>query len=119
VLYADNCTTTAALMNGTAMKIRTCIPLSIFSFVLPASGGTASWAAELAVTDRQADFKEFVQDVADNYAWPDSSVKPWLTLEERYAAAVKSASTQEALAAVEDPILARGLAQLGGSLGRR
>ena len=44
------------------------------------SGATDVWAAELALADRQADFKEFVQDVAENYAWPDRTEKPWLTL---------------------------------------
>jgi carboxyl-terminal processing protease len=57
-------------------------------------------ADELSLADRQADFKEFVQDVAENYAWPERAVKPWLTWQGRYAAAVDAAASKEELASV-------------------
>ena len=72
--------------------------LSLFAPLFVAARGVA--AGELALADRQADFKEFVQDVAENYAWPERTEKPWLTWQERYAAAVDSATTKESLAAV-------------------
>ncbi|HEY2809674.1 MAG TPA: S41 family peptidase [Steroidobacteraceae bacterium] len=64
------------------------------------AGGSQVRAAELPLADRQADFKEFVQDVAENYAWPDRTAKPWLTWQERYAVAVDAAATKESLATV-------------------
>jgi C-terminal processing protease CtpA/Prc len=85
---------------GTAMKFRGGISHAMLLLMLLLAGGKTGWAGELPFADRQADFKEFVQDVADNYAWPDRTQKPWLTWEERYAAAVRSASSKEALAAV-------------------
>ncbi len=68
--------------------------------ILLLCGGTRLWAAELPLADRQADFKEFVQDVAENYAWPQRTEKPWLTWQDRYAGAVNAASTKESLATV-------------------
>jgi C-terminal processing protease CtpA/Prc len=62
--------------------------------------GTATGAAPSSPADRQADFKEFVQDVAENYAWADRPQKPWLTWESRYASAVNAADSKESLAAV-------------------
>jgi C-terminal processing protease CtpA/Prc len=82
--------------------------LTYFYLMLLLSVGTKSWAAELSLPDRQADFKEFVQDVADNYAWPDRAAKPWLTWEHRYAAAVTAANSKELLAGV----IAEALAEL-------
>jgi C-terminal processing protease CtpA/Prc len=94
--------------DGLEMKFRTCILRVIFFLMLLFADGTPSWAAELSLADRQADFKEFVQDVADNYAWPNRPEKPWLTWEQRYAAAVTSASSKESLANV----IAEALAEL-------
>ena len=82
------------------MKVWRGIPQAMLLLMVLLSGGRVGWAAELSLADRQADFKEFVQDVADNYAWPDRTLKPWLTWEERYAAGVNSASTKESLASV-------------------
>jgi carboxyl-terminal processing protease len=62
-------------------------------------------ADEPANVARQADFREFVQDFADNYAYLDRSEKPWLTWPERYAAAVNAASDAESFAAVIEAAL--------------
>lgn len=67
--------------------------------------GAPGWAGNLSVSDRQADFKEFVRDVAENYAWPDRAERPWLTWGNRYAAAVESAESAEAFAAVFEDAL--------------
>ncbi len=58
------------------------------------------WAADLSAADRQADFGEFVQDVSENYAWPDRPEKPWLSWQARYAGAVTASDSKEALAGV-------------------
>jgi hypothetical protein len=62
--------------------------------------GPCSWAADSTLPDRQADFTEFVHDVAENYAWPDRTQKPWLTWEARYAAAVQATDSTQSLALV-------------------
>jgi carboxyl-terminal processing protease len=77
-----------------------CIPRPVTVLILLFCGGTRLWAAEVSLADRQADFKEFVQDVAENYAWPARTEKPWLTWQDRYAGAVSAASTKESLATV-------------------
>ncbi len=85
---------------GYAMDLDTRLLRPLTALTLLLSGGSHVWAAEVPLADRQADFKEFVQDVAENYAWPDRTEKPWLTWQERYAAAVNAASTKESLATV-------------------
>jgi C-terminal processing protease CtpA/Prc len=85
---------------GREMNARSCLPNSIPILAILLFGGAGSWAAEPSLADRQADFKEFVRDVADNYAWPDRPEKPWLTWEGRYAAAVNSADSKESFASV-------------------
>lgn len=82
------------------MNFRTRIPRPLTVLILLFCGGTRLWAAEVSLADRQADFKEFVQDVAENYAWPERTEKPWLTWQDRYAGAVSAASTKESLATV-------------------
>ena len=82
------------------MNFRTRITRPVTVLILLFCGCTRLWAAEVSLADRQADFKEFVQDVAENYAWPDRPEKPWLTWQERYGAAVSAASTKESLATV-------------------
>ncbi len=62
--------------------------------------GVPLQAADLSPADRQADFTEFLQDVAENYAWPDRAPQPWLTWRERYAADVAAAGTKESFATV-------------------
>jgi carboxyl-terminal processing protease len=59
-----------------------------------------AWAADLSVADRQADFTELVRDVTENYAWPDRPDKPWLNWQARYAGAVATADSKEALAGI-------------------
>ncbi len=82
-------------MNFVSRALR---PLTLLTLLL--CGSTRAWAAEVPLADRQADFREFVQDVAENYAWPERTEKPWLTWQDRYAAAVDGASTKESLATV-------------------
>ena len=76
-----------------------------FLLALVAAGGAACRADETERAARQADFAEFVQDVADNYAWPERADKPWLSWASRYAAAVDAASTAPSLAAVYEAAL--------------
>lgn len=82
-------------MNFSTRALR---PLTLLTLLF--CGSTCTWATEVPLADRQADFKEFVQDVAENYAWPERTEKPWLTWQDRYAAAVDSADTKESLATV-------------------
>ena len=72
---------------------------------LVACAPVASTAEEPTSAARQADFREFVQDFVDNYAYLDRGEKPWLTWPERYAAAVNTASTAESFAAVIEAAL--------------
>jgi C-terminal processing protease CtpA/Prc len=82
------------------MKLHTAATQAIVLVAQLLLGTGVLRAAELPLADRQADFKEFVQDVTENYAWPERTQKPWLTWQERYAAAVNSATTKESLASV-------------------
>ncbi len=70
--------------------------LTILAGIYPA----AAVPDELTLAARQADFREFVGDFTDNYAWLDRAEKPWLTWPDRYAAAVAAARTPESFAAV-------------------
>jgi carboxyl-terminal processing protease len=54
---------------------------------------------------RQADFKAFVDQFRDNYAYTDRADKPWETWQSRYSAAVDSANSPEAYAAVFESAL--------------
>jgi C-terminal processing protease CtpA/Prc len=49
---------------------------------------------------RQADFKTFIDDFKDNYAYRDRADRPWETWQSRYGAAAGAASSPEAYAAV-------------------
>src|SRR2546430_15404440 len=49
---------------------------------------------------RQADFKTLIGQFKDNYANADRADKPWETWQNRYKAAVDSATSREAYAAV-------------------
>jgi C-terminal processing protease CtpA/Prc len=55
---------------------------------------------DLSEPARQADFKTFIDDFKDNYAYIDRAEKPWETWQSRYGAAVDSANSREAYAAV-------------------
>lgn len=61
--------------------------------------------AQLPVAARQADFKTFIVQFGDNYAYRDRAEKPWLTWQKRYSAAVDSATSPEAYAAVFEAAL--------------
>jgi carboxyl-terminal processing protease len=63
--------------------------------------GTGSLCAQnFSEPARQADFKTFVDDFKDNFAYGDRAEKPWDTWQSRYSAAVASADSPEAYAAV-------------------
>jgi carboxyl-terminal processing protease len=62
-------------------------------------------AQDFSESARQADFKIFIQKFKDNYAYRDRIDKPWETWESRYSAAVDSASSPEAFAAVLESAL--------------
>lgn len=68
-------------------------------------GATAPPAADLSLAARQSDFASFVSQFEDNYAYLDRAEKPWTTWESRYSAAVASATTPEAYAAVFEAAL--------------
>lgn len=69
---------------------------------IPAIGQDFSLAA------RQADFKTFVRDFEDSYAYVDRPDKPWLTWQIRYGSAIEQASSKEAF----DAVLASALSEL-------
>ena len=81
------------------------VALSCLSFLSPLS--TAS-AQDFSLPARQADFKTFVQDFKNSYAYLDRTEKPWLTWEVRYAGAVQQADSKEAF----DAVLASALSEL-------
>ena len=54
---------------------------------------------------RQADFKTFIDQFRDNYAYLDRADKPWETWQSRYSAAVDSANSPGAYAAVLESAL--------------
>jgi C-terminal processing protease CtpA/Prc len=54
---------------------------------------------------RQADFKAFIAGFKDNYAYRDRAEKPWETWQNRYSAAVDSATSPEVYAAVLESAL--------------
>ena len=54
---------------------------------------------------RQADFKTFIDQFRENYAYTDRADKPWETWQSRYRAAADSANSPEAYAAVLESAL--------------
>ena len=54
---------------------------------------------------RQADFKTFIALFRENYAYIDRAEKPWETWQNRYSAAVDSATSPEAYAAIFESAL--------------
>lgn len=62
-------------------------------------------AQESSLEARRADFKEFVFQFEDQYAYLDRAEKPWLTWEARYAKAVDEAKTQRAFDGVIEAAL--------------
>ncbi len=71
------------------------------------ASATAS-AQDFSLAARQADFKTFVQDFENNYAYLDRTEKPWLSWKGRYAGAVQQADSKEAF----DAVLASALSEL-------
>ena len=69
---------------------------------------TTTSAQDFSLPARQADFKTFVQDFENSYAYLDRADKPWLTWEVRYAGAVQQADSKEAF----DAVLASALSEL-------
>ena len=65
-------------------------------------------AQDFSLPARQADFKTFVTDFENSYAYLDRTEKPWLTWESRYAGAVQQADSKEAF----DAVLASALSEL-------
>ena len=65
----------------------------------------AALPEELTLAARRADFREFVADFTDNYAWLERAEKPWLSWPGRYAADVAAARTPESFAAVLEAAL--------------
>ena len=66
------------------------------------------WGQDFSASARKADFKSFVQDFEDSYAYLDRPEKPWLTWNSRYEAAIEQAQTKEAF----DTVLASALSEL-------
>ncbi len=62
-------------------------------------------AQDFSQPARQADFTKFITDFKENYTWPNHPGKSWETWQSRYAAAVDSADSPEAYAAVIESAL--------------
>jgi len=62
-------------------------------------------AQNFSESARREDFKTFIFDFRDNYAYLDRAEKPWETWDRRYSAAVDSANSPEAYAAVFESAL--------------
>lgn len=78
---------------------------SCMALILPS---LAAYAQDFSLPARQADFKTFVQEFENNYAYLDRTEKPWLSWERRYAEAVQQAESKEAY----DAVLASALGEL-------
>lgn len=79
------------------------LSLLLVQLIPPAASGQ-----DFSLEARQTDFKTFVRDFEDRYAYLDRPDKPWLTWEARYGLAVEQASTKEAF----DAVLALALSEL-------
>jgi carboxyl-terminal processing protease len=64
-------------------------------------------AQDISLQARQNDFKMFVQDFEQNYAYIGNPDKPWLTWNQKYTEAVSAASSKEQFAAVIADALAK------------
>jgi len=92
----------AAMAHATA---KAGLPAIVLLTILAGIHPAAAVSGEPTLAARQADFREFVEDFTDNYAWLDRTEKPWLTWPERFAAAVAAAGTPESFAAVLEAAL--------------
>lgn len=81
--------------------------LTIFAFVMMLFRSAAS-AQQVSLADRQADFKTFVEDFENSYAYLNRPDKPWLTWQARYGDAIEKAETKEAF----DTVLAAAMSEL-------
>ena len=72
------------------------------------SAGVSAPAQDFTLPARQADFRTFVQDFENSYAYLDRAEKPWLTWDVRYRDAVEHADSKEAF----DAVLASALSEL-------
>jgi carboxyl-terminal processing protease len=69
------------------------------------NGAHAAQSPRLSRVALHADFKEFVQDFTDNYAWLDRTEKPWIGWPARFEQAFVAAKTPEARAGVLESAL--------------
>lgn len=76
--------------------------------VVPTALGSCSWGQDFSAVARKADFRSFVQEFQDSYAYLDRPEKPWLTWDSRYRDAIEQAQTKEAF----DTVLASALSEL-------
>lgn len=76
--------------------------------IAAAASGSCCWGQDLSASARRADFKSFVQDFRDSYAYLDRPERPWLTWNSRYEAAIEQAQTKAAF----DTVLAAALSEL-------
>lgn len=82
--------------------------LSAVSFLIVQPVPPSAAAQDFSLAARRADFKTFVQNFENSYAYLDRPDKPWLTWETRYAPAVERADSKEAF----DAVLASALSEL-------
>jgi carboxyl-terminal processing protease len=73
-----------------------------------AANSQSSPPQELSTAARQSDFRTFVRDFEENYAYLERPEKPWLTWESRYSDAIAKADSK----ATFDAILASALSEL-------
>src|ERR1019366_47698 len=76
------------------------VALLIIFTALTCVSSTRTVAQNFSESTRREDFKTFLFDFRDNYAYLDRAEKPWETWDRRYSAAVDSANSPEAYAAV-------------------
>jgi C-terminal processing protease CtpA/Prc len=81
------------------------VALLIILTALMCVSSTRTVAQNFSESARREDFKTFIFDFRDNYAYLDRAEKPWETWDRRYSAAVDSANSPEAYAAVFESAL--------------
>src|ERR1035441_2993129 len=81
------------------------VSLLIILTALTCVSSTRTVAQNFSESTRREDFKTFLFDFRDNYAYLDRAEKPWETWDRRYSAAVDSANSPEAYAAVFESAL--------------
>jgi C-terminal processing protease CtpA/Prc len=81
------------------------VALLIILTALMCVSSTRTVAQNFSESAKREDFKTFIFDFRDNYAYLDRAEKPWETWDRRYSAAVDSANSPEAYAAVFESAL--------------